>query len=72
MFAIVGLIMWVIIPFIKGWRGDTAPPHPQLDLENTIVREPQEDTTITVGDMVMHDMMNQNDTYDIGVIDFGD
>lgn len=27
---------------------------------------------VTVGDMVLHDMVNENDTYDIGVIDFND
>ena len=77
--AIIGFVLWVIIPFIKGWRGDTeSAALPVLNLENTITREPRKpartniEEEVTVGDMVLHDMMNQDDTYDIGVIDFED
>lgn len=57
---------WLIKPFIEGFK------NPEIvvvdEPEPTIIEEEQ----VTVGDMVMHDMMNDNDAYDIGVIDFND
>ncbi len=70
----LGLIRWMVIPFIKGCCAttvDVAQPLITAMPEEAPVTN-KEEVEVTVEDMVLHDMMNDNDTYDIGVIDFGD
>ena len=39
--------------------------------DGTIINTERDDE-VTIEDMVLHDMNNENDTYDIGTIDFND
>lgn len=69
LFTIFVVVRWLIIPFIAGFLGyPNIPEGWQPTAPETTIDE--ED--VTVGDMVLHDMMNESDVYDIGVIDFND
>lgn len=60
-------IFFIVLAFILVSRVEEQPcPPPNNNYE------PIDEDEVTVGDMVLHDMVNTNDTYDIGVIDFND
>lgn len=66
------VIAWVIVPFIEAARGHTFEETEMIQVEPKRSTRTNIEEEVTVGDMVLHDMMNQDDTYDIGTIDFGD
>ena len=76
--AIFVIVWYILVPAILGMFGYVyVPGFGYINPENGMPEPPNDtnigiDEEVTVGDMVLHDMMNESDVYDIGVIDFND
>lgn len=64
---VVVFVLWPILETLFQHVGTAQ------DNDTTIIADDtQYDDEVTVEDMVLHDMNNNDDTYDIGVIDFNE
>jgi len=74
LFAVVAVRYW-IIPFIFGFlQENTEPTVCASGIIGEVYPEPEprqgSKEKVSIDDMVLHDMVNENDIYDVGAIDF--
>ena len=66
----VVILIWVVV-FIKlFWP--KQPEYSRRNIAPIVTKEVAREEDVTVEDMILHDMQNTDDVYDIGKIDFNE